>query len=103
MSTILLRLSESILRTSLKRGAEMANEKGDRIEERVYKSLWHVAIASVGLYELKHHKSTISKILATGLIAFHVDAAISDALDIPPLTRRILDYVRPEVDAKSKP
>jgi len=103
MNTVFLRLSESLFRTSLKRGAEMAANKGDRIEERVYKSLWHVAIASVGIYELKHHKSTISKILATGLIAFHMDAAIADALDIPPLTRRILDYVRPEVDAKPKP
>ena len=74
--------------------------KGDRIEERVYKSLWHVMIAGVGIYELKHQKSLFSKILATGLIAFHVDAAIADALDIPPLARRILESVRPEIDEK---
>lgn len=69
--------------------------KGDRVEERVYKSLWHVLIAGVGIYELRNHKTKTSKVLACGLIAFHVDAAIADALDIPPLSRRILDYVRP--------
>jgi len=70
--------------------------KGDRIEERVYKSLWHVFIAVVGIYELRNHKTRTSKVLACGLIAFHVDAAISDALDEPPLTRRILNWVRPK-------
>lgn len=72
----------------------MAN-KGDRVEERIYKSLWHVLIAGVGIYELRNHKTKTSKVLACGLIAFHVDAAVADALDIPPLSRRILDYVRP--------
>jgi hypothetical protein len=80
----------------------MAN-KGDRVEERVYKSLWHVMIAGVGIYELRHHKSTVSKVLATGLIAFHVDAAIADALDLPPLSRRILDLVRPEPKNEKRP
>lgn len=94
MSSSLIRLSIPLFRTP-KRGI-MAN-KGDRMEERIYKSLWHVMIAGVGIYELRHHKSTISKVLATGLIAFHVDAAIADALDVPPLARRILDSVRPEV------
>ena len=69
--------------------------KGDRVEERVYKSLWHVLIAGVGIYEVRNHKTKFSKILACGLIAFHVDAAIADALDVPPLSRRILDVVRP--------
>lgn len=73
----------------------MAN-KGDRIEERVYKSLWHVLIAGVGVYEIRNHKTKLSKVLACGLIAFHVDAAIADALDVPPLSRRILDYIRPD-------
>jgi len=72
----------------------MAN-KGDRVEERIYKSLWHVLIAGVGIYELRNHKTKTSKVLACGLIAFHVDAAIADALDVPPLSRRILDVVRP--------
>ena len=67
----------------------------DRIEERVYKSLWHVLLVGVGLYELRTHKSKLSKVLAIGLIAFHVDAAISDALDKPTLSRRILDQLRP--------
>jgi len=93
MSTSLLRLSESIFRTS-SRGDAMAH-KGDRVEERVYKSLWHVLIAGVGIYEWRHNKSKISKALSAGLIAFHIDAAIADALDVPPLSRRILNTVRP--------
>jgi hypothetical protein len=73
----------------------MAKHKGDRVEERVYKSLWHVLIAGVGVYELRNYKTKVSKALACGLIAFHVDAAIADALDVPPLSRRILDVIRP--------
>lgn len=71
-------------------------KRHDRVEERVYKSLWHVGIAAVGLYELRHHKSLFSRILSVGLIAFHVDAAIADALDEPPLSRRILNHLRPD-------
>lgn len=67
----------------------------DRIEERIYKSLWHVAIVAVGIYEYRHHKSKTSKILSAGMIAFHIDAAVSDALDTDPLSRRILDWVCP--------
>jgi hypothetical protein len=69
--------------------------KGDRVEERVYKSLWHVLIAGVGIYEWRHNKTKVAKVLSAGLIAFHVDAAIADALDVPPLSRRILNTVRP--------
>lgn len=79
----------------------MAKQKGDRLEERVYKSLWHVLIAGIGVYEFRHNKTKISKALAVGLIAFHVDAAISDALDTPALSRRILDMVSPD-DGESK-
>lgn len=68
----------------------------DRIEERVYKSLWHLFIAGVGLYELRSHKTTVAKVLATGLIAFHIDGAVSDMLDVPPLSRRILEAVLPK-------
>lgn len=86
----------------------MAKQKGDRVEERVYKSLWHVLIAAVGVYELRNHKTRVSKFLACGLIAFHADAAIADALDVPPLSRRILDVVRPcpddrDIPAKNRP
>ena len=76
----------------VKRGERM----GDRTEERVYKSLWHVGIAAVGIYEYRHHKSLFSKILSAGLIAFHIDGAIADALDVPPLSRRILESVLPD-------
>ena len=62
----------------------------DRVEERVYKSAWHVLISLVGVYELRNHKTTLSKVLACGLIAFHVDAAISDALGIPTTAQRFL-------------
>ena len=88
-------------RSCTQRSSRM-QKKGDRMEERVYKSLWHVLIAAVGVYELRNHKTKLSKVLATGLIAFHVDAAIADILDEPPLSRRILNYVRPEDDGESE-
>ena len=58
--------------------------------ERVYKSAWHLLIAAVGVYELRNHKTKLSKVLACGLIAFHADAAICDALNIPTTPQRIL-------------
>lgn len=93
MSTTLLRLSESLFRSKIG-SRDMA--KSDRTEERVYKSLWHVAIAAVGIYEFRHHKSKISKVLSAGLIAFHLDGAIADALDVPPLSKRIINAIRPD-------
>lgn len=77
------------------RGALMPERRHDRVEERVYKSLWHLLIAAVGVYELRNHKTKTSKVLACGLIAFHLDAALADALDAPPLARRILNWVCP--------
>jgi hypothetical protein len=65
----------------------------DRIEEKVYKSLWHFLIAGVGFYELRNHKSTLSKVLSVGLIAFHIDGAISDITGCKPLSRRVLESV----------
>lgn len=100
MNESLLQIPKPLCRASLKRGQEMAI-KNDRIEERVYKSLWHVLIAAVGIYEFRTHKTKVSKVLSGGLIAFHVDAAIADALDVPPLTRRILDWVRPDAESKN--
>lgn len=67
----------------------------DRTEERVYKSLWHLLIAGVGVYELRNHKTKLSKVLACGLIAFHVDACISDALGKPTTAQRLLRRVLP--------
>jgi len=61
--------------------------------ERAIKSLWHVMIATVGVYELRNHKTKFSKFLACGLIAFHADAAICDALDKPTTFQRILHRV----------
>ena len=58
--------------------------------ERTYKSLWHLAIASIGFYELRNHKTLLSKVLACGLIAFHADAAICDAIDIPTTPQRFI-------------
>jgi hypothetical protein len=58
--------------------------------ERLYKSTWHTLIAAVGFYELRNHKTKISKVLAVGLIAFHMDAAIADALDAPTTAQRLL-------------
>jgi hypothetical protein len=67
-----------------------------RNEERVYKSLWHLLIAGMGVYELRNHKTKLSKVLAVGLIAFHVDAALCDAMDIPTTMQRWLRKLRPE-------
>ena len=58
--------------------------------ERIYKSAWHLLIAAVGVYELRNHKTRLSKVLACGLIAFHADAAICDALDKPTTPQRLL-------------
>ncbi len=64
-------------------------------EEKVLKSAWHAMIALVGLYELRSQKSKVSKVLAYGLIAFHVDAAVCDALDKPTTLQRLLRRLRP--------
>ena len=67
----------------------------NRVEEKVYKSLWHLLIAGVGVYELRNHRTKLSKVLAVGLIAFHVDAALCDAMDIPTTPQRWLRKLRP--------
>jgi len=58
--------------------------------ERVYKSLWHLAIAFVGVYELRNHRTRLSKVLACGLIAFHADAALCDAANVPTTPQRFI-------------
>ncbi len=58
--------------------------------ERVYKAAWHLLIAAVGVYELRNHKTRLSKVLACGLIAFHADAAICDALNVPTTPQRLI-------------
>lgn len=67
----------------------------DCIEERVYKSLWHLLIAGVGIYELRNHRTKLSKVLACGLIAFHADAAVCDLLDEPTLAQRAFRRSKP--------
>ena len=66
-----------------------------RTEEKILKSAWHALIALVGVYELRNHKSKVSKVLACGLIAFHADAAISDIQDKPTTLQRLLRRLRP--------
>ena len=66
-----------------------------RTEEKILKSAWHALIALVGLYELRNQKSKASKVLACGLIAFHADAAVCDALDKPTTLQRLLRRLRP--------
>jgi len=58
--------------------------------EKIYKSAWHALIAAMGFYELRNHKTKLSKVLAVGLIAFHVDACIADARDVPTTAQRLL-------------
>jgi hypothetical protein len=60
------------------------------VAERTYMSLWHLALMGIGIYEFKVHKSRLAKILAVGMIAFHADAAISDAIDSPMCLSRWL-------------
>jgi len=44
-------------------------ENRDSKIERAYKSIWHALIAAMGFYELRNHKTKLSKVLAVGLIA----------------------------------
>ena len=67
----------------------------DCLEERVYKSAWHLLIALVGCYELKN-KSKMSKVLSCGLIAFHLDAAVADALGKPTTAQVLLRKLKRE-------
>jgi len=80
------------------RGALMPTRRrelrGESLEERAYKSLWHLSISLVGLYELKTHRTKLAKALAVGLIAFHLDAALCDALDIPTTPQRFLNKLK---------
>jgi hypothetical protein len=63
-------------------------------EERVLKSLWHLMIAGVGLHELRANKTRLSKFLSVGLVAFHIDAGLCDALDVPTTLQRLLRRLR---------
>jgi hypothetical protein len=64
--------------------------------ERLYKSAWHIGLVMLGLYELRRtHHTRLGKVLAVGMLLFHADAAVADALDKPCLTRRILECLRP--------
>jgi hypothetical protein len=66
------------------------------IPERVYTCVWHIGLAALGLYEYRRtHRTVLGKVLALGMTAFHVDAAISDALDTPCLTRQMLEKLKP--------
>ena len=58
--------------------------------EKLYKSIWHAAIALVGVYEYRVHRTWLSKFLSVGLIAFHVDAAVCDYLDLPTTPQRFI-------------
>ena len=64
--------------------------------ERLYKSAWHIGLVMLGLYELRRtHHTRLGKALAVGMLLFHADAAVADALDKPCLTRRLLERLRP--------
>jgi hypothetical protein len=64
--------------------------------ERLYKSAWHCGLVVLGIFEYRRtHKTTFGKALALGMILFHADAAIADAFDMPCLTRRILEKLKP--------
>jgi hypothetical protein len=67
-----------------------ANITRSETVEKIYKAGWHACIAGAGLYEYKTRKSLFSKILAIGLIIFHMDAAVCDYLDIPTTPQRFI-------------
>ena len=58
--------------------------------EKLYKSGWHAMIAGVGVYEYRVHRTLLSKFLSVCLVAFHVDAAVCDYLDIPTTPQRFI-------------
>jgi len=66
-----------------------------RKKEIIAKSLWHAAIAGVGVYEFRHNKSTLGKVLSIGLILFHADAAVCDIQDKPTTLQQILHRMFP--------
>jgi len=59
-------------------------------KEKALKSAWHAAIATVGVYEYRHNRSWLSKVLSVGLVLFHADAAICDAVGKPTTLQRLL-------------
>lgn len=59
--------------------------------ERTYMSLWHLALMTIGVYEFSTHKNRVAKFLACGMILFHADATIADALDRKSLSRILLE------------
>jgi hypothetical protein len=65
----------------------------DRTEERVYKSLWHGALFVIGIYEFRTHRTRLAKLLAAGMILFHLDAMVTDALNCKPVSRQILEKI----------
>jgi hypothetical protein len=64
-------------------------------EERALKCSWHAAIALLGCFELKRSRTTIGKILSIGLILFHLDGALWDALDQSSTVQRLLRRLKP--------
>ena len=64
--------------------------------ERVYMCAWHIGLAALGLYEYRRtHRTVLGKAMALGMVLFHCDAAIADAMDTPCLTRRVLEKLKP--------
>jgi hypothetical protein len=72
----------------------IADRKQTQVEERILKASWHTAISLVGLWELRSHKSLVGRLLALGLIAFHLDAGYFDLIDRPTTLQRILRRLR---------
>jgi hypothetical protein len=64
----------------------------DYTEERVYKTLWHLACFGVGAYEFSTHKSKRAKFFAIGLMLFHLDAVVTDAFNLEKtISRQLLE------------
>jgi hypothetical protein len=64
--------------------------------ERGYKAAWHGLIGLTGLWETQRSRTLLGKILAWGIVAFHLDAMLADAMGVDTTPQRLLKKLRPE-------
>jgi hypothetical protein len=59
----------------------------------MYKAGWHLMLCVIGIYEFRTHRTRLAKVLAAGMILFHIDAFVTDALNTKPISRQILEKI----------
>ena len=70
------------------------HKQAEETIEKVYKSAWHLLIAATGCFELATSKTLFKRILSIGLVGFHLDSALCDALGVPTTPQRLLRRLR---------